>query len=73
MLCAVTCPQRAPTIIIIIIVVTSFQRYLSNLQFLIDQEGERADLEFGWTSPLSGRAGRMFILPGLLKERGMVR
>lgn len=36
------------------------------------QEGERYDLEFEWTSPLSGRAGRFFRLNGLRNEQGMV-
>ena len=37
------------------------------------QEKEREDLEFEWTSPLSGRANRFFRLTGLSKEQAMVR
>jgi hypothetical protein len=43
------------------------------LPLLCCQEGERYDLEFEWSSPLSGRAGRFFRLNGLKKEQGMVR
>eukprot|EP00775_Hariotina_reticulata_P008638 gene8638-8819_t len=49
-----------------------FKKYLSNLAFLIDQEGDRFDLDFEWTSPLSGRTGRFFRLNGLRKEQGLV-
>ncbi len=37
------------------------------------QEGDIAELQFQWTSPLSGRGGRFFWLQGLLKEQAMVR
>ncbi|KAF6260578.1 hypothetical protein COO60DRAFT_1700289 [Scenedesmus sp. NREL 46B-D3] len=51
--------------------VEGFKKYLSNLAFLIKQEGERFDLDFEWSSPLSGRGGRFFRLNGLKKEQGM--
>uniref|UniRef100_A0A383VYS6 BRO1 domain-containing protein n=1 Tax=Tetradesmus obliquus TaxID=3088 RepID=A0A383VYS6_TETOB len=51
--------------------VDGFKKYLSNLAILIDQEGERFDLDFEWSSPLSGRAGRFFRLNGLKKEQGL--
>jgi hypothetical protein len=49
-----------------------FKKYLSNLAYLIDQEGDREDLEFEWSSPLSGRPGRFFRVNGLCKEHALV-
>jgi hypothetical protein len=50
-----------------------FKKYLSNLAYLIEQEGDREDLEFEWSSPLSGRTGRFFRVAGLRKEHALVR
>ncbi|KAF8071277.1 hypothetical protein HT031_001360 [Scenedesmus sp. PABB004] len=51
--------------------VAGFKKYLSNVATLIEQEGDRFDLAFEWTSPLSGRPGRFFQLHGLRKEAAM--
>lgn len=36
------------------------------------QEGDREDLEFEWSSPMSGRSGRIFRVAGLRKEHALV-
>eukprot|EP00879_Flechtneria_rotunda_P001652 GHRR01001812.1.p1 GENE.GHRR01001812.1~~GHRR01001812.1.p1 ORF type:complete len:395 (+),score=149.03 GHRR01001812.1:171-1355(+) len=50
---------------------SGFKKYLSNLAYLIDQEGDRFDLNFEWTSPLTGRPTRFFRLNGLKKEQAL--
>lgn len=50
-----------------------FKKYLSNLSYLIDQEGDREELEFEWSSPMSGRPGRFFRIAGFRKEHALVR
>jgi hypothetical protein len=52
--------------------VCRFKKYLSNLSYLIDQEGDREELEFEWSSPMSGRPGRFFRIAGFRKEHALV-